>query len=56
MAAVAVTRAAGAVYDEARDRLLFAFGRDAERFYADAWSFSLSDQSWHALAPIGSAR
>ena len=41
--------------NEARDRLLVAFGRDAERFYADTWSFSMSDENWHALAPIGSA-
>ena len=53
--APACRRSAGAAYDEARDRLLLAFGRDAERFYDDSWSFSMSDEGWHALAPLGSA-
>ena len=47
--APACRRSAAAVYDERRDRLLLAFGRDAERFYADTWSFSMSDERWHAL-------
>ncbi len=47
--APACRRSAGAAYDELRDQLLLAFGRDAERFYADTWSFSMSDERWHAL-------
>ena len=47
--APACRRSAAAVYDKRRDRLVLAFGRDAERFYADTWSFSMSDERWHAL-------
>ncbi len=47
--APACRRSAGAAYDRLRDQLLVAFGRDAERFYADTWSFSMSDERWHAL-------
>jgi len=42
-------RSASAVYDPRRERLLLVFGRDADRFFGDAWAFSLRDDAWRAL-------
>ena len=48
--APACRRSASAAYDANRNRLLLVFGRDHDRFYADAWTFTLRDRRWHALA------
>jgi hypothetical protein len=47
----ACRRSASAVYDRRRDRLVMVFGRDAERFFADSWSFEFEDRRWHASSP-----
>ncbi len=49
--APACRRSASAVYDPRQDRLLVAFGRDAERFYGDTWAFDVRDRRWRTLAP-----
>ena len=50
-AAPACRRSASAVYDRRRDRLVMVFGRDAERFFADTWSFDFEDRRWQASSP-----
>jgi len=45
----ACRRSAGAVHDPRRDRLVMVFGRDAERFYGDAWAFDLATGRWQRL-------
>ena len=45
----ACRRSAGAVHDPRADRLVMVFGRDAERFYGDAWAFDLATTRWLAL-------
>ena len=46
-------RSASAVDDPRRDRLLLVFGRDAQRFFGDAWAFELDDDAWRALPATG---
>ena len=45
----ACRRSAGAVYDPRGDRLVLVFGRDAERFYGDAWAFDVGAARWRPL-------
>ena len=51
-AAPACRRSAGAVYDPRHDRLVMVFGRDAERFYDDAWAFDPEVARWRPLTVL----
>jgi hypothetical protein len=45
----ACRRSAGAVYDPRHAGLIMVFGRDAERFYGDAWAFDLEANRWRPV-------
>jgi hypothetical protein len=42
-------RSATAAYDSCTDHLLVVFGRDAERFFDDTWTFDLAERAWRRL-------
>lgn len=52
-AAPACRRSASAAYDPRRGELLMVFGRDAQRFFGDAWAFDLAGRRWRTLAAGG---